>query len=357
VIVRTGHPTFDGVLESANQLLRRLLFLPEQASTIARDVDSLHYFELGVMALIAVATGTLGLWFVWRFRRRGPDERTPRIVAPLWAELGGASALLALFVFWWVLSFREFGYEKAAPPGSETVYVTGKQWMWKFAYAGGRSSAGVLFVPAGRSVKLLLTSRDVIHSFYVPDFRVKQDAVPGRYTSLWFEASRPGAHRIFCAELCGTGHSRMWGKVIALAPADFDRWLAGWEPTAEEIGGLGIDLGDALPDGREPPAGAADLATQGLRIAAGKGCLSCHSVDGTSRTGPSWRGLYGSTVALADGGTVRADEAYLTESMMDPEAKVVAGYPPVMPSFQGQLEAGETAAVVEYIKSLSNPAP
>ena len=347
----------QGAGEAGNQLVRRVLFLPEQASTAAAPIDQLHYFELGTMSLIAVVLGLTGIWFIFRFRRRRGDGPTRRVVAPLWLEAGGAASLLALFLFWWLLSFRQYAHAKAAPSGALDVYVSSKQWMWQFAYPSGRSSAGILYVPAEKPVRLLLTSRDVIHSFYVPAFRIKQDAVPGRYTTIWFQAVRPGAWRVFCAELCGVGHSRMGSAVVALSQADFERWLGGWEPDRGELARMGLDLDQTLA--LHDPAAAsmnpadADLAAQGEKVAAAKGCFRCHTVDGTPYTGPSWRGLFGKIEKLEGGGRVLVDAGYLTESMMDPEAKVVAGYTPVMPSYFGQLDAGQTAALVEYIRSLS----
>jgi cytochrome c oxidase subunit 2 len=284
------------------------------------------------MSLLAVTVGVAGIWFAFRYRRRAAGEPTPRVVAPLWLEVAGAM----------------------------DVYVTGKQWMWKFAYPEGRASAGVLYVPAGRPVRLLLTSRDVIHSFYVPAFRIKQDAVPGRYTSIWFQVKAPGAYRIFCAELCGVGHSRMWGKVVALAPGDFDRWEAGWNPDAVDLQHLGIYLGDAVT-GDAPEPGErdedGDLVREGLKAATVRGCMRCHTVDGSPHIGPTWRGLFGKMETMSDGSTVRVDEAYITQSMMDPEARLVAGYPPVMPSYQGEISAPETAAIIEYMKTLTGSAP
>lgn len=341
--------------DAFNHALRRVLFLPEQASTFAARVDQLHYLELGLMSGIAVVLGCAGIWFAFRYRRRSEGERTPRVVAPLWLEAGIATGLLGLFLFWWLISYRQFLHAKVAPAGALEVYVTGKQWMWEFAYPRGRNSQGVLYVPAGRPVKLLVTSRDVIHSFYVPAFRIKQDAVPGRYTTIWFQARSAGAYRVFCTELCGVGHSRMWGKVVALAPGDFDRWLAGWNPDAADLRRLGIDLDGLLPGDVPADEEEADLAREGQRVAAVRGCLRCHTVDGTPFIGPTWRGLYGSVETMTTGERVFVDEAYITESMMDPLARIVAGYPPDMPSYQGLISAAETAAVIEYIKTLRGP--
>jgi cytochrome c oxidase subunit 2 len=190
-------------------------------------------------------------------------------------------------------------------------------------------------VPVGRPVKLVMTSRDVIHSFWVAEFRVKQDVVPGRMMLTWFEATRPGTYDILCAEYCGPYHSTMRGRVIALPPEDFDDWQR-------------QQLESVPPDQRE------SLALQGERVAGERGCLRCHTVDGTPHLAPSWAGLYHSHIPLVDGRTVLVDDAYLTESMMDPLAKVRRGFTPIMPSYLGQLSASETAALVEYIRTLAD---
>jgi cytochrome c oxidase subunit 2 len=209
------------------------------------------------------------------------------------------------------------------------VYVSAKQWMWEFAYPDGRSSLDVLTVPVGRPVKLVMTSRDVIHSFYVPAFRMKQDVVPGRYYTAWFQATMPGTFAIRCAEYCGLNHSAMLGQVRVLAADDYRRWLES-----------------------PMPGESHDLAAEGLKVASRRGCLGCHTIDGQPHIGPSFAGLYGGQVKLQSGATVTADDGYLTRSMMEPQADIVAGYPPVMPVYRGILEEPEVAALVELIVSL-----
>jgi cytochrome c oxidase subunit 2 len=337
-------PLRDFVTEVA-QILHALLFLPEQASSIAADIDGLHMFIFTVMTGLAAIVGLLSLYFIVRYRRRGDPGPRPRIVAPAWLELGVAGSLLALFCFWWFLSYEQYLRMNRPPPDSDAIYVTGKQWMWKFDYAGGPSSAGVLYVPLGRPVKLLITSRDVIHSFYVPEFRLKQDAVPGRYTTVWFEATRTGTFELMCAEFCGTGHSRMHAKVEVLEPREFDRWLEGQSVEAAVAQGTPLGgEGEAIVE--------RSLAERGRQAAAEHGCLRCHTTDGQPHIGPTWLGLFGSFETLSGGDTVRVDEAYVTESMMDPEAKVVAGFAPVMPTFQGRIRPAETAAIIEFMKAL-----
>jgi cytochrome c oxidase subunit 2 len=330
-----------------NEVLRRLLLLPPQASTLAGPIDWLHYAVILSTMVGAVALAVVGIVFCVRYRepsnRRHGERRKQAPTLFLWAELTVIFGLFGLFVAFWIVGYWQYVKIVSPPADAYDVYVTGKQWMWKFAYPDGSHSANTLYVPAGKPVRLILTSRDVIHSFFVPDFRVKHDAVPGRYTSLWFTAKEPGSHHIFCAEFCGTWHSRMMGDVVALSAVDFERWLQGGE--RERDFPLDPDL---------PLASAADtsLVTQGQNVAAKYGCLRCHSVDGSPHIGPTWVGLYDSQVPLATGGSVVADVAYLTESMMEPNTKLHAGYSTVMPSYFGTMQPGEVGAVVSYIKSL-----
>jgi cytochrome c oxidase subunit 2 len=256
----------------------------------------------------------------------------------------------------WAIGVREFVRIRVAPEDTMVVYVTAKQWMWKFAYPQGARSISRLYVPANRPIKLIMTSRDVIHSFFVPSFRLKQDVVPGRYTTLWFEAVAPGTYPIFCTQYCGAGHSTMRGEVVALSPEDFERWLGGQAPEGERLAGPRyvppqLGLNDAAP------AQQLSLARQGERVAAERGCLRCHTLDGTAHLGPTWAGLFERPVQLEDGRVVVADAAYLTESMMDPSAKIVRGYSDTMPSYLGKLGAGEVAALVELIRSLRDVRP
>jgi cytochrome c oxidase subunit 2 len=221
--------------------------------------------------------------------------------------------------------------------------------MWKFSYPGGPNGIDVLHVPANRPVRLLMTSRDVIHSFYVPALRLKQDVLPGRYTQTWFQSDRPGRYELFCAEYCGMGHSAMLGEIVVMKPEDYDAWLN----DARRSGSPAADAAQTEEDRVDPRTG---LVEQGRRLSSEYGCFKCHTVDGTRHIGPTWLDLYKKTERLTDGSTVVADEGYLTESMMDPRAKIVAGYQAVMPTFQGQIPAPEVAAIVEFIKSLRTDA-
>jgi len=332
-----------------NEVLRKLLFLPDQASTFARDVDRLHYFVILTTFVMSTAVGLTTILFFIRYRRRSETQTTPHIEPPMWMEALFIGVPLSFFTLWFFLGYREFVRQQTPPADSMDVYVMGKKWMWKFAYPDGPNAINVLRVPAGRNVRLLMTSRDVIHSFYVPEFRIKQDVLPGRYTQTWFNATTPGRYQILCAEYCGAGHSIMRGEVIVLKAQDFEDWLA-----FQHRGVVATQDGQPTALDFAPPLG--NMVDQGRRIAAEQGCVKCHSTDGTRHIGPTWLDLYHRREKLTDGKTVEADEAYLTESMMDPALKVVEGFQPVMPSFQGKLAGPEVAALVEYIKSLQSDA-
>lgn len=340
------------------ELLLFLLNLPAQGSSMAPAVDWLHAFVIGVTMLGAAGVTALAVYYTIRFRQTVPSHlagpnaaKKQRSVPaiPLSLEVALILGLLGLFVMWWVIGFRQYVAMRTPPDATLDVYVSGKQWMWTFAYPDGRASNGVLVVPANRPIKLVMTSRDVIHSFFVPEFRLKQDVVPGRVTTLWFEASAPGRYPILCAEYCGTSHSTMRGEVVALAASDFERYLEG---EREGLPGPSDDEPAVLGDF---PGQGVSLAARGERVAGDNGCLRCHTVDGTPHLGPTWLGLYRSTVPLDGGGTIIADEAYLTQSMMDPMTHIHAGFGPIMPSYRGLLTVPETGAIVEYIKSLRAP--
>lgn len=210
------------------------------------------------------------------------------------------------------------------------ILVVSKRWMWKLQHLNGRREINELHVPVGRAVRLTMTSEDVIHSFYVPAFRTKMDVLPGRYTTTWFKPTRPGTYHLFCAEYCGTKHSRMIGSVIVMEPDKFQAWLGG------DTAGV-------------PPAAA------GERLFSNLGCVSCHNPDSKGR-GPSLSGVYGSRVALSGGATAVADDAYLRESIVDPRAKLVTGYEPLMPTFRGLVGEEGLLHLIEYIKTLAPPA-
>jgi cytochrome c oxidase subunit 2 len=242
-----------------------------------------------------------------------------------------------------VQGYKDYIWYTTPPQNAMDVYVMGKKWMWKFAYPDGPNAIGTIHVPANRPVRLLMTSRDVIHSFYVPDFRIKQDVLPGRYTETWFEATKPGRYQILCAEYCGTWHSQMWGEVVVMPAPEFDAWMA------EQKAGLAGRVDTGGDDGGNFRG---SIVEYGKRVAMAQGCVKCHSLDGEPHIGPTWLDLYHRRETLDNGQVVIADEGYLTDSMIDPRGKIVRGYKPVMPTYKGRLSAPEAAALVEFIKSL-----
>ncbi len=332
-----------------NDLLRRLLFLPPQASDYARQVDSLHYFVILTTMVGAFGVFATALYFFVKYRRRSDTDVTPRVSPTTAHEILFVGGPLTLFLIFFAIGYPQYVSLGLPPKDATDVYVTGKKWMWKFSYPGGPSAIDALRVPAGRPVRLLITSRDVIHSFFVPALRLKQDALPGRYTQTWFESNRPGRYEIFCAEYCGLSHSGMLAELVVMPAAEFDDWMA------QERRGIALAQ-DSAPAAGEHVRPASNLVEEGRRVASENGCFKCHSVDGTRHIGPTWSNLYGRDERLSTGKIVHADEAYLTKSMMDPSADVVAGYQNVMPTYQGVLSPPDAAAIVEFIKSLRTSA-
>jgi cytochrome c oxidase subunit II len=327
-----------------NELLRKLLWLPEQASTFAEPVDHLHYFVIIVTMLTSTAVGLLAFLFFFKYRQRRVRQSTPYVVPSLRFELLVILVPLAFFLAWFVQGFRDFVWYATPPKDTMDVYVMGKKWMWKFAYPEGPNAVGTLHVPVGRPVRLLLTSRDVLHSFFVPEFRIKMDVLPGRYTETWFQATKVGRYQVLCAEYCGTWHSQMWGEVVVMPAAQFDEWLAQQRqgPLAERV-----DSG-----GDDGPSFRGTIVEYGKRVAMAQGCLKCHTLDGEPHIGPTWLDLYRRRETLENGDVVVADEGYLTDSMIDPRAKIVKGYKAIMPTYRGRLNAPDAAALVEFIKAL-----
>jgi cytochrome c oxidase subunit 2 len=307
-----------------------LALFPEQASTVAAPVDHVLYFLLAISVFFGLLIAGLIVVFMVRYRRRSPEEVGAAVPPSLALELAWTAIPLGIvmIIFFWGASL----YATIAHPPADAlpIDVVGKQWMWKLQHMEGRREINELHIPVGRPVKLTMTSEDVIHSFFVPAFRTKQDVVPGRYTMTWFQATKVGSYHLFCAEYCGTIHSGMVGQIVAMEPTDYARWLSGSTP-----GGPG-DL---------PPAAAGEVLFNE------NGCPSCHRGDASGR-GPSLAGLFGRLVRLSNGATVVADEEYIRESILDPGAKVVAGYEPIMPTYQGLLSEEAVMQLIAYIKSL-----
>lgn len=303
---------------------------PEQASTVAGRVDALYFFVVAVSVLFSALIFLLVLTFAVKYRRRSETEQPPQIEGDRRLELLWIIIPLGLMMvmFTWGASLY---FTLSRPPADAVeISVVGKQWMWKFQHPTGQREINELHVPTGRPVKLTMASEDVIHSLFVPAFRVKMDVVPGRTTVIWFEATRTGEYHLFCAEYCGTQHAGMVGRVVVLEPPQYQQWLSG--------GAIG-----------EPPALA------GERLFRSLGCNACHR-PGPGALGPPVEGLFGASIKLQTGETVIADEDYLRESLLNPNARIVAGYQPIMPSFQGQITEEGVLQLIAYIKSLGGGA-
>src|SRR5262245_17078379 len=300
-------------------------FFPEQASTIAARVDGLYGFLIGVAVFFSGLIFLLLLYFVIKYRRRPGNMLARQVGTHNLLEVTWILIPLAITMVVFVWGARLYAVVMLSPPANALeVYAVGKQWMWKFQHPDGQREIDELHVPVGYPVKMTMASQDVIHSFYVPAFRVKMDVVPGRYTTIWFEASKPGVYHMFCAEYCGTAHSQMRGQVIALPPTQYQEWLS---------------------SNRQVES----MAAAGAHLYQQMGCAMCHAARDLA---PALEGVFGSSVQLQGGATVLADEGYIRESILDPRAKLVAGYAPIMPTFQGQLNEEELTQLVSYIKSL-----
>ncbi|MEX0776891.1 MAG: cytochrome c oxidase subunit II [Phycisphaeraceae bacterium] len=307
---------------------------PKQGSSFASQVDAIYAALWLTSGFFMVLIATLLVVFAIRFHHSQKRDRklAEHKTALLEAVLIGGPTLIALGIFFWAAAV--FFHTQQAPDDAMEVYVVAKQWMWKVQHPGGQREINALHLPVGRAVKLTMTSQDVIHSFYVPAFRVKQDVLPGRYTTLWFQPTEVGEYHLFCAEYCGLEHSRMIGKIVVMSPSDYEAWLG--------------------PGGAGPLGEAGTLSSAGGQVFAHLACNNCHVADSALRA-PRLQGLFGSQVKLASGQTVIADEGYIRESVLDPNAKIVAGYPSpsLMPTFKSQISEDQLIELIEYIKLLS----
>jgi cytochrome c oxidase subunit 2 len=303
-------------------------WLPRRSSSFAADVDwnwgMVYWVSVFFFALVTF----LLVYFILRYRGKAypnaPSHNTPLEVT--WTVI---PTLIVIVMFW--NGYKTYLDMATPPQNAYEIQVTGQKWNWMFTYPNGYVDAE-LHVPVDTPIMLVMSSQDVIHSLFVPEFRVKRDVIPGRYTKLWFTAIEKGTFDIFCAEYCGTKHSQMLSKAIVHDRGEFDAWLA--------------EASDFLK--RMPPAEAGEL------LYSQRGCKQCHSVDGVAGTGPSFLGVYGSAHALVGGEQIVVDENYVRESILLPQAKIVAGYEPVMPTYKGRLKDEEISAIIEYLKTLSN---
>jgi len=309
-----------------------LPFVPDSASTLSWKVDALYFYLSGVTLFFTLLISATLIFFVLRYRRRTPYE-IPRPIAgshkleTLWTVI---PFLIAMTIFGW--SAKVYFEQSSPPQNAIEVYVVGKQWMWKIQHSTGQREINELHVPVGKKIKLIMTTEDTIHDFFVPAFRMKADVVPGRYTTEWFEATKTGTFHLFCAEYCGMNHSGMIGSVVVMESREFDNWLSG-------------NAGNTTP------------AVAGQQLFQTLGCVSCHGANGEGGRGPTLAGLFGRKTQLTGGQTVVADEAYIRESIINPQAKLVDGFGPIMPTFQGQISEDQLVQLLAFIKSLqvNNP--
>ena len=299
---------------------------PEQASTMAGRVDELFYFLIAVSVFFATLIFVLIVVFAIKYRRRNEEERPQSIPGNLHLEILWTTIPLALTMVMFVWGAKLYFVTYYPPRDALEITVVAKQWMWKVQHPEGQSEINELHIPASRPIKLVMTSQDVIHDFFVPAFRVKKDVLPGRYTTLWFEATKPGSYRLFCAQYCGTQHSGMVGRIIVMEPTEFQTWLSG--------GAAGISM-----------------ASAGEKLFQKLGCVTCHLSNDSGR-GPSLVGVFGKKVQLEAGRSATADETYIRESILSPQAKVVAGFQPIMPTFKGLISEDGITQIIAYLKSL-----
>ncbi|HEY2573586.1 MAG TPA: c-type cytochrome [Verrucomicrobiaceae bacterium] len=302
---------------------------PERASEVAWSIDSISIALLVLCGLITCGIGAAVLFCCIRYRAAGdaiPPPATETRFGSTWIEVGWTSITLLIFLGIFARATTVYFQMSRPPADAQEIHVVAKQWMWKLQHANGRREINTLHLEIGRPVKLVMISQDVIHDFFVPAFRTKQDVLPDRYTMEWFTPIKTGAYRLKCAEYCGMDHSRMGGWVYVMEPADYARWLA---------------------SGSEGETAVA----AGARLFVARGCSGCHSPNATVRA-PLLNGVYNRPVALSDGSVVRADEQYLHDSILQPLKQITAGYDPVMPTYQGQLGEEEVMQLIAYLKSL-----
>ena len=310
--------------------MRRLLsfIFPDQASNLAPSVDAIYFALLGLCCFITLLVFVVALFFCIRFRGGSKADRTPSKVGSLRFEITWTVIPFFIFLGLFFWAAKVYFDMSRSPVNATEIHVVGKQWMWKIQHADGRREINELHIPVGRPVKLIMTSEDVIHDFFVPAFRAKQDVVPGRYTTQWFTPTKPGKYHLFCSQYCGTNHSTMVGWIYVMEPAQHAEWL-NKGPVSES------------------------LVSEGEREFHTLGCSGCHAPNSQIRA-PLLEGIYGKPVPLSDGTVAIADEQYLRDSILLPNKQIVAGYEAVMPTFQGQIGEEKVNAIVAYLKSLAD---
>ncbi|MCC7442981.1 MAG: cytochrome c oxidase subunit II [Bdellovibrionales bacterium] len=330
--------------------------LPMAGSDVARDWDAFYAFLTWTSTIFFVGVVAAMVIFTIKYRHRAGHKADTEVHGnvPLEIVWTVIPTILVMVVFVW--GYALYRDMVTAPGDSVEIKAIGKQWLWQFQYDDGRSYTNKVFVPVNRPVKFIITSEDVLHSFFVPNMRVKKDAVPGRYTTVWFEATAEGAHIVYCAEYCGTQHSGMLATVYAVSPEIWRRFIQGREIDENKLASGAADEVTMSAAATESKGGAErpiSLIDQGRGLVASKGCVACHSVDGKQGIGPSLKGIHGAGVDFANGDHLEArDLNYLREAIEFPNARLVKGYGPMMPTFRGMVSETELTAMLEYIKSL-----
>jgi cytochrome c oxidase subunit II len=313
-----------------------LPLFPDQASSVASQVDALYFFLIAISVFFSVLIAGLVIYFAIKYRRRSElDPVPPPPSEGIWLEVAWSAIPLGISMIIFVWGASLYFKIQRPPDDALEIWVVGKQWMWELQHLEGQREINELHIPLGRSVRLKMTSEDVVHDFFVPAFRTKQDVVPGRYTTTWFRPTKTGKYHLFCSQYCGTKHSAMIGWVYVMDPPEYESWLSGG-------------------------AGEGSLAERGDKLFHDLACANCHHPDGRGR-GPSLERLYGTTVDLDNGTKVVADDDYIRESILSPQAKIVKGYQPIMPTFQGLITEDQLLQLIEYVKSTGKknekPAP
>ncbi len=303
---------------------------PDRASELAGEVDALFFFTLGLTAFFTVFIAVLVVYLAARYRRRAPGDVGEPTKEPAWLEITWSVIPLAILMFMFAWGAKVYFQMNRPPADAREYFVVGKQWMWKFQHPEGHREINTLHVPVGEPIKLTMGSEDVIHSFFLPEFRVKKDVIPGRFTTLWFEADKTGTYRLFCAEYCGGEHSLMIGSLVVMEPEEYARWLAQEEPQET-------------------------MAMSGEQLFSKYVCDTCHKPD-SAALAPILDGLFERQVTLADGRTFPADMDYARRSILDPGEELVEGYNAVMPTYRGQINEEELVQLLQYLRSLTESA-
>ncbi|HXE15105.1 MAG TPA: cytochrome c oxidase subunit II [Bryobacteraceae bacterium] len=307
----------------------RIRLFPDTASTVGSEVNHLFTAMVLLCGLVAIGIAIFAVYCMVRYHRRRDNELPPQIRYYIPAEATWIIVPFILFMGMYAWGAKVYFDIERPPSNAINMFVIGKQWMWKVQYPGGQREINALHIPVGTPIRLNMTSQDVIHSFFIPAFRTKQDVLPDRYTTTWFEATKPGKYHLFCAEYCGTKHSGMIGYVYAMSPHDYQAWLT---------------------------RGAAEgsLASRGEKLFHQYGCANCHHFENAGRC-PTLRNLYGRPVEIEGGQTVIANDTYIRESILQPRAKIVWGFRPIMPTFQGQISEDNIVALIAYIRAIGTP--